>query len=185
MRRTAALVAYYGVASRLPGREFPLGELWRRVRAAVCRELFAAAGAWINVEPGVYRGDGRPISLGDGSGLGRDAKVYGAQIGRDVMMAPEVVVLCRNHRHVDPALSIRAQGDGPVELPVIEDGAWIGHSAIILPGRRIGRGAIVAAGAVVTRDVAPLDIVGGNPARVIGARRAGPAPTSSPDRLGG
>jgi acetyltransferase-like isoleucine patch superfamily enzyme len=55
-------------------------------------------------------------------------------------------------------------------LPVIEDGAWIGQRAIILPGRRIGRGAVVAAGAVVTRDVAPLEIVAGNPARVIGSR---------------
>lgn len=170
-RRTAALVVYYGLARRLPGLEFPLGELWRRLRAVVCRHLFASTGAWINVEPGVYFGDGRHISLGDGSGLGRDARVYGASIGRNVMMAPEVVILCRNHRHTDPDVPIRGQGDGPLEIPVIEDGAWIGHSAVVLPGRRIGRGAIVAAGAVVTRDVAELEIVGGNPARVIGSRR--------------
>jgi len=47
---------------------------------------------------------------------------------------------------------------------------WIGHGAIVLPGRRIGDGAVVAAGAVVTKDVAPYMIVGGNPARVIRAR---------------
>ncbi|GLK83199.1 DapH/DapD/GlmU-related protein [Ancylobacter defluvii] len=47
---------------------------------------------------------------------------------------------------------------------------WIGHGAIVLPGRRIGDGAVVAAGAVVTKDVAPYSIVGGNPARPIRAR---------------
>jgi maltose O-acetyltransferase len=142
------------------------------MRGVVCRELFASAGCWINVEPGVYLGDGRYISLGEGSGLGRDARVYGATIGRDVMMAPEVVILCRNHQHADPDLPITDQGEGPLEIPVIEDGAWIGHGAIILPGRTIGRGAIVGAGAVVTRSVSALEIVGGNPARVIGSRRS-------------
>jgi maltose O-acetyltransferase len=169
-RRTAALLAYYGLARRLPGSEFPLGELWRVLRGAACRGFLASAGAWINVEPGVYLADGRHISLGDGAGIGRDSQVFGASIGRDVMIGPEAVILCRNHRHADPTLPIRSQGEGPLMLPVIEDGAWIGQRAIILPGRRIGRGAVVAAGAVVTRDVAPLEIVAGNPARVIGSR---------------
>lgn len=47
---------------------------------------------------------------------------------------------------------------------------WIGHGAIILPGRNIGTGAVVAAGAIVTKDVAPYAIVGGNPARMIRQR---------------
>ena len=47
---------------------------------------------------------------------------------------------------------------------------WIGHGAIILPGRSIGTGAVVAGGAVVTKDVAPYTIVGGNPARPIRRR---------------
>ncbi|MDQ7799461.1 MAG: DapH/DapD/GlmU-related protein [Candidatus Edwardsbacteria bacterium] len=54
---------------------------------------------------------------------------------------------------------------------VIEDDVWIGAQAIILPGVRIGRGAIVAAGAVVTKDVEPYAIVGGNPARLIKRRK--------------
>lgn len=54
---------------------------------------------------------------------------------------------------------------------VIEDDVWIGHGAIILPGcRRIGRGAIVGAGAIVTRDVPAYAIVAGNPARVLRER---------------
>ena len=50
---------------------------------------------------------------------------------------------------------------------------WIGHGAIVLPGRKIGTGAVVAAGAIVTKDVDPYTIVGGNPARLI--RRRFPA----------
>lgn len=170
LSRFPALFVYYTVACRLPGREFPGGELWRRLRGAACRRLFASAGSWINVEPGVHVASGRHISLGQGSSFGRDSRVYGAHVGRDVMIAPEVVILCRNHLYADRDVPIRKQGDGPVQIPVIEDGAWIGYRAIILPGRRIGRGAIVAAGAVVTRDVEPRSIVGGNPARVIGSR---------------
>ncbi|HPU00025.1 MAG TPA: DapH/DapD/GlmU-related protein, partial [Armatimonadota bacterium] len=56
---------------------------------------------------------------------------------------------------------------------VIEDYVWIGSRATVLPGVRIGRGAVVAAGAVVTRDVAPLTVVGGVPARPIGERKPG------------
>lgn len=51
---------------------------------------------------------------------------------------------------------------------VIEDNAWIGFNSIILKGVTIGKGAIVASGSVVTKDVAPFAIVGGNPAQVIG-----------------
>ncbi|GGC11224.1 hypothetical protein GCM10011494_32460 [Novosphingobium endophyticum] len=52
---------------------------------------------------------------------------------------------------------------------MVEDHAWIGSGAIILPGVTIGRGAVVAAGAVVHRDVAPLTVVGGVPARFLRA----------------
>lgn len=47
---------------------------------------------------------------------------------------------------------------------------WIGHGAVVLPGRRIGTGAVVAAGAIVTKDVAPYAIVAGNPARTVRPR---------------
>jgi phosphonate metabolism protein (transferase hexapeptide repeat family) len=53
---------------------------------------------------------------------------------------------------------------------VIAHDVWIGHGAIVLPGRAVGIGAVVAAGAVVTKDVAPYSIVAGNPARVIRQR---------------
>jgi maltose O-acetyltransferase len=96
--------------------------------------------------------------------------VYGAVIGDNVVVAPKVVFLKDNHRSDDPGRPIGEQGNTDVALPVIEDWAWIGERAIVLPGRRVGKGAIVGAGAVVTRDVEPYSIVGGNPARPIGHR---------------
>jgi maltose O-acetyltransferase len=56
---------------------------------------------------------------------------------------------------------------------VIEDYVWIGTRATILPGVRIGQGAVVAAGAVVTNDVMAFSVVGGVPAKIIGKRSEG------------
>lgn len=55
---------------------------------------------------------------------------------------------------------------------VIEDDVWIASRAIILPGVTIGKGSVVAAGAIVTKDVPPMSIVGGNPAKIIGVRKS-------------
>jgi maltose O-acetyltransferase len=176
VRRRFCLLLYYGVGSRLPSSNFPLGGLWRALRGSLCHGFFASAAPGINVESNVFVADGRYVALGAGSGLGRGSQVYGAVIGENVMVGPEVVFLKDNHRYDDPAVPMHSQGRTRVALPVVEDGAWIGQRAIILPGRRVGEGAIVGAGAVVTRDVPAFEIVGGNPARSIGRR---PRPTES------
>jgi maltose O-acetyltransferase len=91
------------------------------------------------------------------------------EIGDNVSVSAEVAILTTQHLPDDP-------GFGVVSRPVIlEDHVWIGMRAMIMPGVRVGRGAIVAAGSVVTRDVAPLDIVGGIPARPIGRRGVDPS----------
>jgi maltose O-acetyltransferase len=169
-RRRICLLLYYAIGCRLPSSNFPLGGLWTATRAALCRGFFASAGTGINVESHVFLADGRYVSLGSGSGLGRGSQVFGAIIGENVMVGPEVVFLKDNHRYEDPAVPMQNQGRSEIARPIVEDGAWIGHRAIILPGRRVGTGAIVGAGAVVTRDVPPYEIVGGNPARPIGKR---------------
>jgi maltose O-acetyltransferase len=168
--RRVYLLLYYGIGCRLPSSNFPLGGLWRAIRAAICGGFFASAGRGINVESHVFVGDGRYLSLGSGSGLGRGSQVFGATIGDNVMVGPEVVFLKDNHRYEDLTVPMQSQGRTEVAPPIVEDGAWIGQRAMILPGRRVGEGAIVGAGAVVTHDVPPYEIVGGNPARSIGRR---------------
>lgn len=130
-------------------------------------------GDRVNIGPDVHLGDGSNIRIGDRSGLGRGCRVYGGlTVGEEVMVGPEVAFLASNHRFERLDIPIGRQGFGDLAPPRIEDGAWIGLRATILAGRVIGRGAIVAAGAVVTRDVAPFTLVGGNPATVIGTRHS-------------
>jgi maltose O-acetyltransferase len=140
------------------------------IRAWMCRGFLASAGKGINVESGVFVANGRHVSLGSGSGFGTGSRVYGANIGVNVIVGPHVVFLKDNHQYDDPRVPIQSQGLTEIALPIVEDWAWIGERAIILPGRRIGKGAIVGAGAVVTRDVPEYEIVGGNPASTIGQR---------------
>lgn len=94
---------------------------------------------------------------------GRD----GITLGRNVNIGSRVSIYTRQHAVDSPTF---AEVGGPV---VVGDYAWIASHAIVLPGVTIGEGAVVAAGAVVTKDVAPYTLVGGNPARFIRNRERG------------
>jgi acetyltransferase-like isoleucine patch superfamily enzyme len=91
------------------------------------------------------------------------------RIGDNVSVSPEVVILTASHRVDDPEFRVETR---PV---VVEDNVWIGTRAMILPGVTLGRGCVVSAGAIVTRDVPPLAIVAGVPARRVGERSAAAA----------
>jgi acetyltransferase-like isoleucine patch superfamily enzyme len=89
----------------------------------------------------------------------------GITIGDSVSISSEVCILTADHDVNSPDFAGRER---PV---VIEDYVFVGTRALILPGVTLGRGAVVAAGAVVTRSVAPYDVVAGVPAKVIASRR--------------
>jgi maltose O-acetyltransferase len=88
----------------------------------------------------------------------------GLRIGDNVSISAGVWILTDGHDMNDPYF---AEALGPVE---IDDYVWVGARALVLPGVRIGKGAVVAAGAVVTSDVLPFQVVGGVPARHLGTR---------------
>jgi len=90
-------------------------------------------------------------------------------IGNNVLIGPNVVLRCNNHIFSNLKIPISNQGmtEGSI---LIEDDVWIGSNSVILPDVCIGKGAIVAAGAVVTKSIPPYTIVGGVPARTIGNR---------------
>ena len=114
---------------------------------------------------------GRRVTIGDYSGIGRDCLVQsGTTIGKHVMMGPEVLIFTQNHSHASIEETLDTQGFEPEEPVTIEDDVWIGARAIILPGVTIGRGSIIGAGAIVTKDVPPYSIAAGNPARVVKTR---------------
>lgn len=87
----------------------------------------------------------------------------GLEIGDDVMIGPNVSLITSGHP-VEPS----RRRDGVIAKPiVIERNVWIGAGATIIGGVTIGENAVVAAAAVVTRDVPPNTLVGGNPAKII------------------
>ncbi|MCA9939765.1 MAG: acyltransferase [Anaerolineales bacterium] len=90
----------------------------------------------------------------------------GVSLGDRVYTSPFTQIIAVNHVFDDPNRSFVEQGITAQGI-VIEDDVWLGASAIITDGVRVGRGAVVAAGAVVTADVPPHTVVAGVPARVI------------------
>jgi maltose O-acetyltransferase len=94
--------------------------------------------------------------------FGLDAPIT---LGKEVSISPGVTLFTGSH---DLGPSSRRMSNGVRALPiVVEDGVWVGMNALILPGVRIGRGAVVAAGTVVHQDVEANTLVVGNPATVV------------------
>lgn len=93
-------------------------------------------------------------------------------MGDNVMVGPNVVM--DTSRHVIDRTDVPMKAQGLTYAPiVIEDDVWIGANAVITCGVTLGKGCVVGAGAVVTKDVSPFAIVGGVPAKVIGNRKEG------------
>jgi acetyltransferase-like isoleucine patch superfamily enzyme len=105
-----------------------------------------------------------PISIGMGSYVNKGSMITNTYVGKNVAIGPGVIIGPANHE-IGP--SKRRAGRGIFKPVKIEDGAWIGARAVILGGVNVGHGSIVAAGAVVTKDVPPNTMVGGVPAKVI------------------
>jgi acetyltransferase-like isoleucine patch superfamily enzyme len=107
--------------------------------------------------------------------IGRDALIGeytvirgqgGVTIGDRVYTSPMVQIVAVNHVFDDPERPFIEQGITARGI-TIENDVWIGSAAVITDGVRVGEGAVVAAGAVVTQDVAPHTVVGGVPARLL------------------
>jgi acetyltransferase-like isoleucine patch superfamily enzyme len=133
-------------------------------------------GRFAMIRPSGYYGR----EIGDGFKIGNNSNV-GAysyigcsgriEIGNNVLMSPRVSMFAENHNFGRPDIPIRDQG--VTWQPIhVEDDCWLASSSTILAGVHIGQGAIVAAGAVVTKDVPPYAVVGGVPARIISWRKS-------------
>lgn len=166
------MLAYYGFADKLPyGPTAGLGRPARWVRRMITTAMFDDAGTEINVERGAWFGSGKGIRIGDRSGIGLDCLVMGTvTIGSDVMMGPRCLLVSETHRTTDVDRPMSTQGMGADVPIVIEDDVWLSGHVVVLPGVRIGRGSIVAAGAVVTEDVPPYSVVAGVPGKVVRSR---------------
>jgi acetyltransferase-like isoleucine patch superfamily enzyme len=140
----------------------------RRVREIYLRVWLGHFGGGSGVQMGCRFLNGRKVFLGERNvinfGCLLDGRKFQIRTGSNVSIGPEATILTLGH---DPRSPVFADRGGDV---LIGDRVWIGYGAIILPGVKIGQGAVVGAGAVVTKNVEPYSIMVGNPARKIGER---------------
>jgi acetyltransferase-like isoleucine patch superfamily enzyme len=116
--------------------------------------------------PPFYTTGGEDIRMGRNVFINQNCTMYdlgGIDIGDDVMIGPNVSIITSSHP-IDPTQRHAVTVGKPI---VIERNVWIAAGATIIGGVTVGENSVVAAGSVVTRDVPPNTLVGGNPARVI------------------
>lgn len=125
--------------------------------------LVLGEASWI-AGHALVRGD---VELGAHTTVNPYAMISGrVRCGDGVRIASHVSIVGFNHGFDDPSVPIHTQKHETLGI-TIEDDVWIGANAVVLDGVRVGKGAVIAAGAVVSRDVPPMAIVGGVPARVV------------------
>lgn len=109
------------------------------------------------------------ITIGHNVQFGPFCRVMAeTEFHNNVLMAGNVYFIGKHdHDYSIPGQTIWNGARGVDKKTVIEDDVWIGHGVIILSGVRVGKGSVIAAGAVVTKDIPPCEIWGGNPAKKI------------------
>lgn len=111
------------------------------------------------------------IQIGNYSELGTNCVIQSNTfIGNNVIMGPDIKIYTKNHKFDSLEIPIQLQGHTN-EKTVIGDDVWLGANVVILPGVTIGNHVVVAAGAIVTKDVPDYAIVGGVPAKVLRYRK--------------
>ena len=154
-----AAYCYNAVVGKIPS---------RLIRNGWLRMYLSGFGAGTSVQCGCRFLNGRGVHFGKRNiinfGCLFDGRKFDIRTGNDVSIGPEAAILTLGH---DPQSADFVDRGGDV---VIGNRVWIAYRAIVLPGITIGDGAVVGAGAVVTKNVEPYAIVVGNPARKIGER---------------
>ncbi len=142
----------------------------RLERRVMLREGLGQVGEGTGVKPPLYVDYGVNITLGDGVFLNFGCVILDVctvDIGDRTQIGPGVQILTADHPRDAETRAVGLEFGRPI---VIGSDVWIGGAAIILPGVTVGDGALIGAGAVVTRDVPAGATVVGNPARVVEKR---------------
>lgn len=140
-----------------------IGIVGRRVRGFLARRVSPHIGRGVNIERGAYVFP--DTVLGDGSGIGANCEICrGLVVGKNVMMGPECLLYSTNHQF--DRENKRFEGYTEIRPITLEDDVWPGRRVIVMAGVTVGRGSVVGAGAVITKDIPPYSLAAGNPAVV-------------------
>jgi acetyltransferase-like isoleucine patch superfamily enzyme len=131
-------------------------------------------GSYAIIRPtNLYGGEaGVGLKVGNNSSIGPYGYIGCSgyiEIGDNVMISPRVSIYSENHNFSETDVPLIEQGVTR-SFVKIEDDCWIAANSVILAGVTVGKGSVVAAGSIVTKDVPPYSIVAGNPAQVIRSR---------------
>ncbi|MGL5880507.1 MAG: acyltransferase [Xenococcaceae cyanobacterium] len=135
-------------------------------------KLELGEGAYINTRTIITAAKGASIEVGANTIIGSFTSVSSfskIKIGQDCLIASHCSIYAQNHVFADPTIPIREQGY-TLEGIIIEDDCWLGTGVRVLDGVTIGKGSVIGAGAVVTKDIPPYSIAVGVPAKVIRQR---------------
>ncbi len=170
IKRKLGGLLYHLYAKHLPRSysSLQLGQV--RLRRMCAKMMLEHCGKCVNIEKNaLFSGK---VSLGDYSGIGVNAKIYGrCTIGDHVMMGEDCTIITRNHRFDITDVPMMEQGFLEERPVSIGNDVWIGDRVIILPGVQVGDGCVIGAGSVVTHDLPAYSIAAGNPAKVIRSRK--------------
>lgn len=168
-KRKIHYLIYNLIGKYLPRTYMPYSLGSKYIRAFLIKNSIDLCGKNIQIETNVLISPF--IEIGNNVEINENVRIrQNVKIGNDVLIAPNVQLISINHEFSDISTPIRNQSEikGKIE---IEDDVWIGTNVIVLPNVKIGRGSIVGAGSIVTKDVPEFAIVAGNPAKIIKYRK--------------
>lgn len=174
------------------------GAIGYKLRYYYYHNLFKNCGKKVHIDIGCYLKGCQNIILGNNIGFGLNSQVYASgngsekisigdntffnanvminadcggviEIGSHCIVGPNVIFRTSNHVFTDRNIPIMEQGHNPGKI-IIKDDVWIGANVVLLPNISVGKGAIIGAGAVVTKNIDDYAIVAGVPAKQIGSR---------------
>lgn len=150
----------------------PRHQLFNLIKSNFLRLLGSKVGKHITYYPGITLSPGNKMVIGDHVDLAWGVLITtsgGVEIGDRTLIGYNTQIFSSNHV-VPPNMGRIFDSGHEKKKVIISNDVWIGAGCIILPGVTIGEGAVVAAGSVVTKDVAPFTYVGGVPAKCIKER---------------
>lgn len=164
------LIIYYLIASKLPSSFSPYGKIFNKFRTILLKHIITL-GNNNKIQQNVYVGTGKNIYIGSHCQINENVRMIDVQIGNYVMIAPNVNLIggkTHNYHRLD--IPMVMQGEKYIGPIIIEDDVWIGINVVVLPGIKIGKGSVIGANSVVTKNIPPYSIVGGVPAKIIKKR---------------